>query len=447
MRHGILAAGSPATARRWRRNAVALVLAAMTAALLPLLPAPAAHAASSNLALGKAVSVSSANSPYVGTNLNDGDQNSYWESANGTFPQWAQVDLGAATSVNQVKLKLPASWGARSETLSVQGSTDNSTFSTIVASAGYSFDPSANGDTVTISFGSTSARYVRVTITANTGWSAAQLSELEVYGTAVSATNLASGKTMSSSGYSQTYAPANANDGNASTYWESTNNAFPQWLQVDLGASVSVNQVVLKLPPSTSWGARTQTLAVRGSTDGSSFSDIVASAWYTFDPSANGNTVTINFSATTTRYVRLNITANTAWPAGQIGEFEVYGPSSGDTTPPSAPSSLAYTQNSSGAVTLTWNASTDNVAVTGYDVYANNALLTSVPATALTYTDNPPATQTVTYYVRAHDAAGNQSANSNSVTRTGATGGDTTAPTAPTNLAYTQPASGQVKLT
>ena len=183
--------------------------------------------------------------------------------------------------------------------------------------------------------------------------------------------------------------------------------------------------MVLKLPPATSWAARTQTLAVQGSTDGSSFSDIVASAGYTFDPNANNNTVTINFNATTTRYVRLNITANTGWPAGQIGEFEVYGPTGGDTTPPSTPGNLAYTQNASGAVTLTWGASTDNVAVTGYDVYANNVLLTSVPATALTYTDNPPTTETVTYFVRAHDAAGNQSANSNSVTRTGATGGDT----------------------
>jgi hypothetical protein len=447
MRPGILTAGSPAPARRWRRGAVGLVLAAMLAALLPMLPATTAQAAGSNLALGKAVSVSSSNSPYVASDLNDGNQNSYWESANGTFPQWAQIDLGAATSVNQVVLKLPASWGARTETLSVQGSTDNSTFSTIVASTGYTFDPSANGNAVTISFGATSARYVRVNITANTGWTAAQLSEFEVYGAAVSSTNLASGKTMSASGYSQNYVPANANDGNASTYWESTDNALPQWLQVDLGASVSVNQVVLKLPPSTSWGARTQTLAVQGSTDGSSFSDIVASAGYTFDPSANNNTVTINFNTTTTRYVRLNITANTGWPAGQIGEFEVYGPTGGDTTPPSAPTNLAYTQNSSGAVTLTWGASTDNVAVTGYDVYANNTLLTSVPATALTYTDNPPTTETVTYFVRAHDAAGNQSANSNSVSRTGATGGDTQPPTAPTNLAYTQPASGQVKLT
>ena len=114
-----------------------------------------------------------------------------------------------------------------------------------------------------------------------------------------------------------------------------------------------------------------------------------------FDPATN-NTVTISFSATTTRYVRLNITANSAWPAGQIAEFEVYGPSTGDTTPPTAPTSLAYTQNAAGAVTLTWNAATDNVGVTGYDVYADNALLTSVPGSVLTYTDNPATTDTVT---------------------------------------------------
>ncbi len=51
---------------------------------------------------------------------------------------------------------------------------------------------------------------------------------------------------MSASGVSQTYVAANANDGNQSTYWESTNSAFPQWLQVDLGSSVSVSKVILK---------------------------------------------------------------------------------------------------------------------------------------------------------------------------------------------------------
>jgi hypothetical protein len=137
-------------------------------------------------------------------------------------------------------------------------------------------------------------------------------------------TNLALGKTATSSGYTQTYAPGNVTDGNQSTYWESTNNAFPQWLQVDLGSSQSVSRVVLQLPASTAWAARTQTLSVLGSTDGSTFSTLVGSANYTFDPNANNNTVTITFPATTQRYLRLNFTANTGWPAGQISEFQIW---------------------------------------------------------------------------------------------------------------------------
>ena len=60
-----------------------------------------------------------------------------------------------------------------------------------------------------------------------------------------------------------------ATDGDANTYWESANNAFPQWLQVDLGATYSIGKVTLKLPPSSAWGTRTQTLSVQTSTDGS----------------------------------------------------------------------------------------------------------------------------------------------------------------------------------
>ncbi|MFB7186029.1 CARDB domain-containing protein, partial [Streptomyces sp. NPDC056230] len=92
------------------------------------------------------------------------------------------------------------------------------------------------------------------------------------------------------------------------------------------------------------------------------------------------------------------------------------------------------------------NASSDDTGVTGYDIYADNTLLTSVGGDVTTYTDNRPADQTVSYYVRAKDAAGNQSGNSNTVTRRAGTG-DTQAPTAPTNLAFTEPVSGQIKLT
>ena len=241
--------------------------------------------------------------------------------------------------------------------------------------------------------------------------------------------NLAAGRSMSAASSTAPYAAGNANDGNQSTYWESANNAFPQWLQVDLGSAVATNQVVLKLPVAN-WGTRTQTLSVQGSTDGSSFSTLSASAGRVFDPASN-NTVTINYGNATVRYVRVVITANTGWPAGQLSELEVYGPVTGDTQAPTAPGNLQLTEPGAGQIRLTWTASSDNVAVTGYDVYANGALRTSVAGTVLTYTDTQPANLTISYSVRAKDAAGNQSPNSNTVTRTGSTTG--------TNLAVGKP--------
>ena len=421
---------------------IAVVAAAcLLAVAAPLSPASAAGGP--NLAAGRTVTASSSNSPYVPGNVNDGDQGTYWESSNNAFPQWAQVDLGSATSVDQVVLKLPASWEARTQTLSVQGSTDGTNFSTLSASAGRAFSP-ASGNAVTIGFTATSTRYVRINVTANTGWPAAQLSEIEVYGAATASGNLALGKTMKESAHADVYGAGNANDGNQATYWESANNAFPQWLQVDLGASAAVNRVVLRLP--STWEARTQTLAVQGGTDGTNFSTLSASAGRAFDP-ASGNTVAITFSTASVRYVRINVTANTAWPAAQISEFEVYGPApTGDTQAPTAPSNLAYTEPATGQIRLTWSASTDNVGVTGYDIYANGVLRTSVAGNVTTYTDTQPADVTVSYYVRARDAAGNESADSNTVTRTGATG-DTQAPTAPGDLAFTETTPGQVKLT
>jgi len=255
--------------------------------------------------------------------------------------------------------------------------------------------------------------------------------------------NLAAGKTFSASSFTDVYPAGNAGDGNANTYWESNSNAFPQWLQVDLGTATPVNQAVLKLPPATAWATRTETLSIQGSTNGSSFSDLKASAGYTFNP-ASGNTVTVDFTAASARFVRLSFTGNTGWPAGQLSEVELYGPVAGDSQAPSAPGGLAYTQPASGQVRLTWNASTDNVGVTGYDVYANGQLRTSV-GNVLTYTDNQPDSATVAYYVKARDAAGNVSAQSNTVTRTGA-GGDSQAPTTPGTLSYTTPAAGQIRL-
>ncbi|MFH9736492.1 discoidin domain-containing protein [Streptomyces roseolus] len=406
----------------------------------PLMTAQAAGGP--NIALGDPASASGALPEYGAGHVTDGNQATYWQSSGSNLPQWVQADLGTSTRVDEVVLKLPAGWESRNQTLSIQGSADGTGFTTLKSSATYAFTPGA-GNTVTVSFPAAQTRFVRVDITANTGWQAAQLSELEVHGADGTSANLAAGRTLTASSHTEVYAAGNANDGNKATYWESRNNELPQWLRVDLGSSVRADRVVLRLPDG--WGARSQTLKVQSSDNGTDFTDLTASKAYEFAPSAQ-NTVTIPFGATTTRYVRVLVTANTVQPAAQLSELEVYGPATGDTQAPTAPANLAFTEPATGQVKLTWTASSDDTGVTGYDVYANNTLLTSVAGNVTTYTDSRPAGQTVTYHVRAKDAAGNQSANSNTVTRRGDTG-DTQAPTAPANLAFTEQTSGQVKLT
>jgi hypothetical protein len=141
-------------------------------------------------------------------------------------------------------------------------------------------------------------------------------------GSSGGSSNLALNQPVTASGSTQNFVPANAVDGNTSTYWESTDNAFPQWLQVDLGSSKSVSRIVLDLPPLTSWGTRTQTIAIQGSTDGTSYSTLAGSAGYTFN--SPGNTVTVTFSPASIRYLKLTFTANTGWPAAQLSELQVY---------------------------------------------------------------------------------------------------------------------------
>jgi F5/8 type C domain/Abnormal spindle-like microcephaly-assoc'd, ASPM-SPD-2-Hydin len=285
---------------------------------------------STNIAAGRPASASSANGPFVAANMTDADPSTYWESVNGTFPQWGQVDLGQNFSIGKVTLKLPPStaWGARTQTLSLLGSADGSSFSAIAGSAGYTFDPNANDNTVTITFPATTARYVRVNITANTGWPAGQVSDFEVFPASGAAgnTNLALSAQASASSFTQVYVPANAVDGDASTYWEAANGAWPATFTVNLGSAKTLGSIVIDLPPSAAWPTRAQALSVLGSANGSGYSTLVASATYTWDPST-GNTVTIHLPAgATDQYVQLSFTANSVQNAAQASEVQIFGP-------------------------------------------------------------------------------------------------------------------------
>jgi len=278
-----------------------------------------------NLAAGRPVTATSSTDVYLAGNAVDGNASTYWESANGAFPQSLTVDLGSSVNTGRVVLKLPPSpaWQTRTQTLSVLASADGSTYTTLVDPARYTFNP-ATGNSASINLPAGARRFLRLTFTANTGWPAAQVSEFEVYADATAPTgNLAAGRPTTATSFVDVYGAGNSVDGNAASYWESANHAFPQSLTVDLGAATSVSRVVLRLPPLPAWQTRTQTLSVLGSTDGSAYSTVKASAGYIFDP-ATGNTATITFPASSPRYLRLMFTSNTGWPAAQVSEYEVY---------------------------------------------------------------------------------------------------------------------------
>ncbi|MCM3781391.1 lytic polysaccharide monooxygenase [Neobacillus mesonae] len=108
-----------------------------------------------------------------------------------------------------------------------------------------------------------------------------------------------------------------------------------------------------------------------------------------------------------------------------------------DTTAPTAPASLRSTGTTATSVSLAWNASTDNVGVTGYEIYRGSTLVATVPGSALTYNvTGLSANTSYSFTVKAKDAAGNLSAASNALTVTTAGAGtpDTTAPSAPSGL-------------
>ncbi|WP_248963940.1 hypothetical protein [Sphaerisporangium perillae] len=103
-------------------------------------------------------------------------------------------------------------------------------------------------------------------------------------------------------------------------------------------------------------------------------------------------------------------------------------PAQPDTTPPTAPTNLRLSERGHWWITLAWDPSKDgpdypvHPGVVAYDIYRSGSpfrLIASVPANVLTYTDRVSICETVSYYVRARDAAGNVSPPSNVVNRPG----------------------------
>jgi hypothetical protein len=86
-----------------------------------------------------------------------------------------------------------------------------------------------------------------------------------------------------------------------------------------------------------------------------------------------------------------------------------------DTTKPSTPANLTSSGVTQTSLNLNWTASTDDKAVTGYEIYRNGTKL-ATNATTNSYTNTGlTAGTTYSYYVVAYDAAGNKSTPSNTI--------------------------------
>jgi hypothetical protein len=128
-----------------------------------------------------------------------------------------------------------------------------------------------------------------------------------------SGTNLAQGKPTTSSSIENSGTPAaSATDGNSGTRWSS---AFsdPQWLQVDLGATHTINKVTLN------WeAAYAKAFQIQTSNNGTTWTNIYSTT------SGTGGNQTLSVSGSG-RYIRMNGTQRATQYGYSLWEFQVFG--------------------------------------------------------------------------------------------------------------------------
>jgi hypothetical protein len=292
-----------------------LVAAAVLLASYAVVTMGTANAAGPLISQGRPATASSTeNATFPAANAVDGNAATRWSSAFGV-PQWIQVDLGATAAVDQVVLNWEAAFASAFQ---VQVSTNGTAWTNVYSTT------TGTGGVQTLAVSGT-GRYVRVNATARGTPYGISLWEFGVHGnttTGACGTNAAQGRpATASSAENATLAAASAFDGNTATRWSS---AFgdPQWIQVDLGGSVAVCQVVL------AWeAAYASAFQIQVSANGTAWTNVYSTT------TGTGGTQTLGVSGTG-RYVRLNATAR-ATPYGvSLWEFAVRTTGSVPTTPP-----------------------------------------------------------------------------------------------------------------
>ncbi|HEX7870662.1 MAG TPA: GEVED domain-containing protein, partial [Chryseobacterium sp.] len=162
----------------------------------------------------------------------------------------------------------------------------------------------------------------------------------------------------------------------------------------------------------TANGVNAANIDILWSTDG-------GNTWTTLlsgTPNDGSQAVTIPNTSTTTGRIMVKGSNHIFFDVNNANITVNAGSGTTDTTPPTAPT-LAASGTTSTTTNLSWSGATDNVAVTGYDVYQGTSLIGSSTTTSYSVTSLTPST-TYSFTVKAKDAAGNNSVSSNTVSVT-----------------------------
>jgi hypothetical protein len=315
--------------RAVHRRGTAYVLAAAAAAIVLLLSylvtisSSPANAATTLLSQGKPATASSTeNATFPASAAVDGNAGTRWASAF-SDPQWLQVDLGAKATISQVVLNWEAAY-ANAFQIQVSDTGTGAWTNIYTTTAG-------TGGVQTLDI-TGAGRFVRMNGTVRHTVYGYSLFEFQVYGSFDTAgggcgtANAALNRPATSSTVENAGTPASAAvDGNTGTRWSS---AFsdPQWLQVDLGSTQQICQVVLTWEAAFASAFQIQVSA----TGTGAWTNIFSTT------TGTGGTQTLNVTGSG-RYIRMNGTVRNTAYGYSLWEFVVHTGTSATTSPSITP--------------------------------------------------------------------------------------------------------------
>jgi hypothetical protein len=190
-----------------------------------------------------AATASSVQQTFVASNAIDGNLNTRWSSAQG-MPQWLELDLGSVVFISQLNIDWQTAYAT---SFQIKASSDNVNFATV------NWSTATQSGWQNITGLNLTARYIQIYATGATGYGNVSIVEAQVIGDVNSAcptVETACGQSIqvvpaSAQASSQqfSYTPASAAiDNSYSTRW-SSNFTDNEWLALDLGGQVRVDDV------------------------------------------------------------------------------------------------------------------------------------------------------------------------------------------------------------